>query len=268
VSASLHLSSYAVADFPVLRQLLANLWTRSVALQCCFNQETTDCFIPTYTGPITADTILDPAAMSGIIVQIKYKTAADTKAGNALRPIGIPRDLCRPPPYLALLLELGNESLHQETRSKIKITIPAPARDGEFSKLTDNWLAAVKDLEQYRIQEKKMAEKKEVEKKMAVIEKARLAMDSYNRYAIFVRGASPDVYGILKQAEIAEEFKTLLSVTMPSPTAQDSAIQHMRPLERLGHTSGHTAWMSKYVVKALGDNEEEGEIEGSEMDTM
>jgi hypothetical protein len=35
---------------------------------------------------------------------------------------------------------------------------------------------------------------------------------------------------------------------MPSHTAQDEVIQYVRPLERLGGKSGHTAWISKYVV--------------------
>jgi len=43
------------------------------------------------------------------VVQVKFETSADGKAGAALRPIGVPRDYSRPLPYLVLLLELGNE---------------------------------------------------------------------------------------------------------------------------------------------------------------
>jgi len=40
--------------------------------------------------------------------------------------------------------------------------------------------------------------------------------DAYNRYTIVVRGASVDVYGILRTAPIETEFATLLGTTMPS----------------------------------------------------
>ena len=78
---------------------------------------------------------------------------------------------------------------------------------------------------------------------------ARLAVDSCNRYSISVRGASPEVYGILREADIVKEFATLLSVTMPSPSNQDRTRQHMRPLERLGVASNHTAWVSEYHLR-------------------
>ena len=73
------------------------------------------------------------------------------------------------------------------------------------------------------------------------IKDARSTMDRYNRHSIAIRGSSPDVYGILRKANIETEFETLLSTTMPAPTPQDIAIQHMRPLERLGEESGHNA---------------------------
>ena len=74
-------------------------------------------------------------------------------------------------------------------------------------------------------------------------------MDTYNRYMIAVRGVSADVYGILRKAKIETEFATLLSTTTPSPTPQDDAIQHMRPLEWPAGGSGHNAWMSKYIAR-------------------
>jgi hypothetical protein len=90
---------------------------------------------------------------------------------------------------------------------------------------------------------KKGVDRNEAEKKNAV-EQARQEMDSYNRYTIFVRGASSDTYGILKRADVEEAFNTLLTVTMLPPATQGCMIQHMHPLERLGERSAHTAWMA------------------------
>jgi hypothetical protein len=113
-------------------------------------------------------------------------------------------------------------------------------------------LAAVKVLEDYQKLGKKRRGPKLVEKQKRVKEE-RLAMDTYNRYTIAVRGASSNVYGILAKAQVEKEFETLPTTTIISPTAQDEAIQHMRHLERLGGGSGHTTWMSKCVV---GQSEE------------
>jgi hypothetical protein len=240
----------------MLRQLLANLYARGAALQCCFNQESLDFLIPVYTGSIIEDAIFDPAALSAVVVQVKFKSAGDKQAGNLLRPVGIPRDLSRPLPYLALLMELGNESTYRETGSKILTMIPSHEADKDFRTLVDHWFDAKKELETYR-NEKKVGQKKgkkEIEKE-AKIEMARLAMDSYNRYAIFVRGTSSDTYGILKAVDIENEFATFLSVTLPSPPSQITAIQQMLPLERLGSSSDHTPWMSTYIVGDVGNDE-------------
>jgi hypothetical protein len=101
------------------RQLLANLWARGAALQCCFRQESLDLVIVTYKGSISTNAIFDTENLSAIVVQIKYQGNADTRAGRALRPIGIPRSIHRPLPYIALRMELGNQSNHQITKSKI-----------------------------------------------------------------------------------------------------------------------------------------------------
>jgi hypothetical protein len=45
------------------------------------------------------------------------------------------------------------------------------------------------------------------------------AQGDYNRFSISVRGASPTVYGALRDANIVEQFAHLLRVTMPPPTA-------------------------------------------------
>ncbi|KIM80231.1 hypothetical protein PILCRDRAFT_9777 [Piloderma croceum F 1598] len=229
--------------------LLANLWARGAILQCCFNQESIDFLMVVYHGDINTDAFFDPAMLSAVFGQVKFKSKADMTAEQAVRPIGLPRDLSRPLPYLAFLFELGNESFHGATHSKIRVTIPKPTTKGKFKRLTENWLAAVEALEDYQKWQpgKERTDPKLVEKQKEVKE-AQLAMDTYNRYTIAVRGASADVYGILRTAKIETEFATLLTTMMPSPTAQDETIQHMRPLERLGGESGHTTWMSRYVV--------------------
>jgi len=92
----------ALPEAPDL-QLLTNLWARHAAFQCSFNQESLGLLITTYSGDTTKDAVFDPAALSGIAIQIKYKIASDSGADDALRLIGISRDLCRPLPYLVLL---------------------------------------------------------------------------------------------------------------------------------------------------------------------
>jgi hypothetical protein len=226
------------------RQLLANLWARQAILQCCHNQQSLDCLFPVYFGSVSPNANFDPSLLSGGVDQIKFKANTDTKAEIALRPIGIPRDLNRPLPYLALLMELGNESLHRATHSKIKSSVSQPLSDDGFQRLVEDWMAAVKRLKRCK---SGSPTKSRIEELKGDVEAKRLAMDSYNRYLISARGSSPDVYGILNKADIAEQFATLLQIVMPMPTDQDSAIQHMQPLEHLGDTS-HTAWMKKYVV--------------------
>jgi hypothetical protein len=203
-----------------------------------------------YHGDIQAEAIFDPAMLSAVFTQVKFKNQADTTAEQAIRPIGLPRNLSRPLPYLALLLELGNESAHRTAHSKIKVTIPKHTAKDEFQNLTEDWLAAAKTLN--KVPRGRRKGPGFIEKQKVVKEK-RLAMDAYNRYSIAVRGASPDVYGILRKAKVERAFSTLLSITMPSPTVQDTTIQHMQPLERLGRESGHTVWMSKYVGKGEED---------------
>jgi hypothetical protein len=212
-----------------------------------------------YFGDISDDAIFDPSMLSGAVFQVKNRDNADSKAELVLRPIGIPRDLCRPLPYLAFLMELGNESFHRDTKSKIKSTASRPPLDDEFRDLTEQWVHAAKTLKQY----KRSATRTEIQlKKLKDDVKAkRLAMDCCNRYSVCVRGATSDVYGILLKADIAREFATLLKITMPSPTDQDSAIQHMRPLERLGSKSHYTAWMSNYVVTGQGDEQDKSDVE-------
>ncbi len=201
-----------------------------------------------YYGDIDAKAVFDPAMLSAVFGQVKFKSKADTTAEQAIRPIGLPRSLSGPLPYLAMLFELGNDSNHGATKSKIKVT--TPTTKDEFRILRQNWLSAVEATEKYQAEhpaKKRKTDPKFVEKQNHVKEE-RAAMDAFNRYTIAIRGTSASVYGILDKAKVKTEFATLLAVTMPSPTAQDEMIQHMRPLERLGRESGHTAWMSKYVT--------------------
>jgi hypothetical protein len=221
------------------RQLLANLWSRHAALQCAFNQESIDFLLPLYRGSINKDAIFDPEGLSGGVGQVKFKAEADTNAEEKIRPLGIHRDLRQPQPYLALLLELGNESKHKGMPSKVKLTFPKPLEDGAFGKLVEEWYTAVRDLEAAR----KTAFKEEIKKRQAVVKTKQRAMDLYNRYTISIWGASPEVYGILKTANIETQFQTLLAVTMPSPKAEIPLVQEMKPLEHLDRDSAYTTRM-------------------------
>jgi hypothetical protein len=188
----------------------------------------------------------DPAALSAFVLQIKFKIASDSDAGRALRPIGIPRDRHNPPPYLAMLLELGNESLYRKTQSKIMCTPSKVPTEGEFHELTNDWEAALKALEDYR--KLKSHAKKRMDTLKAAVKDTRQAMDACNCFSIFVRGTSPEVYGILDNTGISKQFATLLEIAKPSPADEEMVIQHMRPLERLGDGSAHIAWWSNYTM--------------------
>jgi hypothetical protein len=128
----------------------------------------------------------------------------------------------------------------------------------------------VKDLEDYQDQpkapRKKLENKVMIAKRMA-IEEARTAKDECNRYTVYVRGATPDVYGILDRAGIVKEFATFLEVTMPLPIPADTACQTMWPLENFTHDSAHTAWMVEYVRELDDEEEIEVDEESSEMIT-
>jgi hypothetical protein len=203
---------------------------------------------PLYFGSLSPGATFDPDKLGGFVLQIKNKAKGATLAEKNVGPAGIPRDLDQPLPYLVFVMELGNESSYQDTQSKIKTIGSQPLSDGGLRTLTDNWVVAKVNLLKYR--NTASPEKKIVEKLKKDVELRQLAMEGYNRYSIFARGASPDVYGILNEANIAKEFATLLAITTPSPTAETVATQHMRPLERLDDddTSEYTAWMSEFVT--------------------
>ena len=223
--------------------MLANLWARGAALQCCFNQSSIDCFIVTYFGSVAADAVFDPDLISDFVMQIKLQSVANTGAERKMRRGAIPNDPALP--YLAMLMELGTESTHQKTRSKLKSTIPE--YDGsQFQQLEEDWASSTSLLATYR--KGGNTTKARIKELREEIKTKRLAMDSCNRYSISARGGGPDTYGILNAADIVKEFATLLRITTPPFTDQDRALQHMRPCERLGHNSSHTTWMAEYVV--------------------
>jgi hypothetical protein len=147
-------------------------------------------------------------------------------------------------------MELGSESEYQG-HGKIKATPSKPTSPNKFSELTTT-LATAAEKYAVRLQEvgkdKKDPELRALKK---ALNEAQLATDMYNRYAISIRGASPEVYQILKTAEIANEFATLLDITTRVPGKEKATIQHMCPLERLEDGSNHTAWMAEYVVSEV-----------------
>ncbi|KIL57071.1 hypothetical protein M378DRAFT_16508 [Amanita muscaria Koide BX008] len=185
-------------------QLLANLWARGAALQCCFNQETIDWLIPFYifpdgTAAFDLNAKFDPSRLSAVFGQVKNKEVGDLKAEKSIHPIGIPYDPDQPLPYLAILMELGTTSTYSETGSKMKLTCQS--------------------------------------------EKGKQP-----RYSIYVRGASNDMYGILSEADIEQEFGTLFKITASLLSSQDNTTQHMCPLQRFSDGYINIAWMDKYGV--------------------
>jgi len=229
-------------DICGVRELLANLWARQAALQCCFNQESIDLLIPVYMGSISEHDKFNPTMLSGIVVQVKYKVKADTTVEQDVQPLGVARDLHAPLPYLAFVMEL-TESQHQSTGKKVKATAWLPT-NVPFSTLVRDWTSAVDAHRLYKAQPN--SNKVEANKMRAKVEEKRKLKDGYQRYSISARGAS-DVYGLLAGEKLKAALATLLQVTMPSPSDHSLELQHMRPLERLGKGSGHTDWMQSFV---------------------
>ena len=200
---------------------------------------------------MSADAIFDPELLSDCVVQIKFRgVEADMKAGHKIMPHdAMLNDGALP--YLALQMELGTESEHQTTRSKIQVTTPPanPSDDGQYQ-AEEDWMSAVTRLAQYEENNSKREEQKNIRELREAVKVKRLAMDSCNRYySISVRGAGPDTYGILKEADIVDEFAALLRITTSSSsssstTPQDIACQHMQPLKYLAETLPNTAWMA------------------------
>ena len=229
-------------DICGVRELLANLWSRQAALQCCFNQESIDLLIPVYMGSISEHDQFNPMMLSGIVVQVKCKVKVDTTVEQDVQPLGIARDLHAPLPYLAFAMEL-TESQHQSIDKKVNTAAWLPT-NVPFSTLVQDWTTAVNAHASYKVQSN--SDKAEANRLRAKAEEKRKLKDGYQRYSISARGAS-DVYGLLAGEKLKGALATLLQVTMPSPPDHSLELQHMRPLERLGKGSGHTDWMQSFV---------------------
>jgi len=122
-----------------------------------------------------------------------------------------------------------------------------PTSPDKFSKLTTTLATAA---EKYAVRLQQVGKNKtdpELTALKTTFNEAQLATDMYNRYAISIRGASPQEYQILQTAEIANDFASLLDVTTRVSGKEKATIQHMCPLERLDDGSNHTAWMAEYV---------------------
>jgi len=194
-----------------------------------------------YFGDLSPGAKFDVNQLGGFVIQVKNKSKSASPKERDLPPTGIPRDLDKPLPYLTCILELGNDSRHQDTKTKIKATVPEAPSPGRLRELTGDLLEAQEALQKYlknpAATNTKIAELEED------VRSKRLLVERYYRYSVFVRGASAETYGILNEAGIAIQFGTLLSVTMPPPALEESAMQHMKPSLRLDEASPHTAWM-------------------------
>jgi hypothetical protein len=157
--------------FVCARRLLANLWARGAALQCCFRQESIDFLIVTYHGPIRADAPFDPSYLCATVVSMKFKGAADTRAESAVRPIGVPRDIYQPLPYLAVILQLGTETNHKATGTRFEATA-SPAIRGVFEGLWNKWTAAKDTLANYQKQQTMEGRKVETDPRITEMQKA------------------------------------------------------------------------------------------------
>ena len=113
----------------LLRDLLANLWSRNAILQCSHNQGSHDFVAAAYLGNIADGAVFDPTKLVPFFGQVKHEISADTSAARKLRPIGIPRVANLP--LLALLMELGTDTPHK-SGSSIQKTISSPISDEAF----------------------------------------------------------------------------------------------------------------------------------------
>jgi hypothetical protein len=113
----------------------------------------------------------DPDRLSAIIVQVKNKTTGDPRAGDALRPIGIPNDLPEPLPYLAILMELGTEST-LEGGENMTTLVPSTTERPLFQNLRSMWTKAAKEL---RLYHEKPAAQRELRRDQELKDKVEVA---------------------------------------------------------------------------------------------
>ena len=80
------------------------------------------------------------------------------------------------------------------------------------------------------------------------MEERQRALDACNAYMVSIWGASPDIYCILKDASIADEFSRMLSASSPPPRNNcGDHIQSMTPFRGLKPDNAYTSWMSDFV---------------------
>lgn len=182
--------------------------------------------------------------LSAIIVQVKYKAKADTMVENEIRPLGIARDLHNPLPYVAFLIELGNESRHRQTGTKVKSTAWEKS-SRSYSELVQDWMDALNRLKTCKAQER--PNKSRVDALKKEVEMKRSNMECYKRYSISARGAS-DAYGISQMEQVQDALQTLLHVALPSPPGNSTTLKRMRPLGRLGDAPGYTDSMAVHIL--------------------
>ena len=200
-------------------------------------------------GSMESNEEFDPNRLSAIFGQVKFKIDGDSRSGEEIRPIGLARSPHQPLPYLAVLMELGNESNYLETTSKIKVTTPEPLVEGTFEDLSKEFDEAQVAYNKYRALPKKQRKREVLEKKKSRMHRTRRARDSCNRYSLSIRSACADVYGVLRKAEMTTPFDTLIGISKPLAYDVNSTLLHMRPMERLGPESKGLEWMREYDVQ-------------------
>ena len=208
-----------------------------------------------YKGDMKSDADFNPSMLSAVFGQVKLRIKCDKDAEQAVRPFGLARDIVAPLPYLALILELGDNSKYQKTRSNLEILVPEYTDAADLAIRKHEWERA--DVDKW----KKHRVRGNNSKVVKNMRNKRMKMDGCNRFSISVRGTS--CYGILNKLQVAEQFKSLLDITLPPPNEQDKVIQHMRPLERL--RGEHVAWMSNFTY-ADRDSEEDMDVDSDVTD--
>ncbi|TDL16897.1 hypothetical protein BD410DRAFT_886367 [Rickenella mellea] len=224
-------------------KLLANLWARGGALQCCFLQASMDFLIPIYHGNLNES--FNPKLFSGVQGQVKFRDNYDKIAERNIRPLGIPRpttprDLNKPMPlpYLALLMELGTDSKDSQANTPIHARVFPDVTQDDYKRFLTNLEIAQTGLKNATTQVAQSAAKK-------VLKRAQQDVDNVERLAISVYGATSKAYKILETAGIAKEFHVFLNVVT---SARHAAEQHavMKPLRSLDPKSNYNQWMVTY----------------------
>lgn len=227
----------------LLRDMLADLWSRNAILQCSHNRESLTFVGALYFGSVDDDAVFDPTRLAPLSAQIKLKIKPDTSAERHLRrPISIPR--AGNLPHFALVMELGTEALH-ENGSNVKTTISSPVSDEEFYGCEKTLRDAQKRLLELKV---KKAKEPDIDVQKKKVEEKQQAMNACNRYLVSIRGASPNVYSILEEAKIAHEFQNFLGMVSPLAVNSEDEIQTVMPLRQLNCDTPYTTWMRRFMM--------------------